>query len=68
LYPEENLLKAGFTTLNYRGVCTKNGMLLKISFRWGNEHDSKAFSDSTEGLEGTIVTDAGYLLKEQELK
>jgi hypothetical protein len=46
----------------------KNGILLKICFRPGNEHDSKAFSDSTKGLEGTIVTDAGYLLKEKELE
>ena len=43
-------------------------MLLKICFRPGNEHDNKAFSDSTKGLEGTIVTDAGYLLKEKELE
>jgi len=60
--------KGWFYGFKLQGVCTKNGILLKICFRPGNEHDSKAFSDSTKGLEGTIVTDAGYLLKEKELE
>ena len=51
-----------------QGVCTKDGTLVKICFRPGSEHDSKAFDDSTKGLKGTFVTDAGYLLKESELK
>jgi len=60
--------KGWFYGFKLQGVCTKKGTLLKICFRPGSEHDSQAFSDSTEGLEGTIVTDAGYLLKEKELK
>lgn len=34
----------------------------------GSEHDSRAFADITEGLEGIFVADAGYLLKQADLK
>lgn len=60
--------KGWFYGFKLQGVCTKDGTLVKICFRPGSEHDSKAFDDSTKGLEGTFVTDAGYLLKESELK
>ena len=60
--------KGWFYGFKLQGVCTRNGMLLKICFRPGKEHDSTSFSDSTERLEGTIVTDAGYLLRDKELK
>ena len=60
--------KGWFYGFKLQGVCTKDGTLVKICFRPGSEHDSKAFDDSTKGLKGTFVTDAGYLLKESELK
>ena len=60
--------KGWFYGIKLQGVCTKYGTLVKICFRPGSEHDSKAFDDSTKGLKGTFVTDAGYLLKESELK
>lgn len=59
--------KGWFYGFKLQGVCTKDGTLLKICFRPGNEHDSKAFDDSTKGMEGTFVTDAGYLLKDEDL-
>ncbi len=36
----------------------------KLCFRPGKEHDSRSFVDTTGGLIGTFVPDAGYLLKE----
>ena len=51
-----------------QGICTADGTIVKLCFRPGKEHDSRSFVDITEGLEGTFVTDAGYLLKEEELK
>ena len=60
--------KGWFFGFKLQGICTADGTLVKLSFRPGREHDSRAFVDITEGLEGTFVTDAGYLLKESELK
>lgn len=60
--------KGWFYGFKLQGVCTKDGTLLKICFRPGSEHDSKAFDDISKGLEGTFVTDAGYLLSEKELE
>lgn len=51
-----------------QGICTGDGTLVKLCFRPGKEHDSQAFAVITEGLEGIFVTDAGYLLKEADLK
>jgi hypothetical protein len=47
------------------GVCTKAGELLEVFFTPGNVHDSQVVSETTEGLEGVFVGDAGYLLKEE---
>ncbi len=60
--------KGWFYGFKLQGICTADGTLVKLCFRPGKEHDSQAFVDITEGLEGTFVTDAGYLLKESELK
>ena len=60
--------KGWFYGFKLQGICTADGTLVKLCFRPGKEHDSHAFVDITEGLEGTFVTDAGYLLKESELK
>ena len=51
-----------------QGICTADGTLVWLCFRPGSEHDSKTFVDITEGFEGIFVTDAGYLLKEDDLK
>lgn len=59
--------KGWFYGFKLQGVCTKDGTLMKICFRLGSEHDSRAFDDSTNGMKGTFVTDAGYLLKDEEL-
>ncbi len=59
--------KGWFYGFKLQGVCTKDGTLVKLCFRPGKEHDSQAFDDSTKGLFGTFVTDAGYLLKDKEL-
>jgi len=37
---------------------SNDGTLVKLCFRLGKEHDSQAFADITEGLEGIFVTDA----------
>ena len=60
--------KGWFYGFKLQGVCTKDGTLVRLCFLPGKENDSRAFADSTEGLVGTIVTDAGYLLKKDELK
>ena len=60
--------KGWFYGFKLQGVCTKDGTLIKLCFRPGKEHDSQAFDDSTKGLFGTFVTDAGYLLKEEDLE
>lgn len=60
--------KGWFYGFKLQGVCTKDGTLVKLCFRPGKEHDSKAFNDLTKGLSGIFVTDAGYLLKENELR
>ena len=60
--------KGWFFGFKLQGICTADGTLIKLCFRPGKEHDSRSFVDMTEGLEGTFVTDAGYLLKEEELK
>ena len=60
--------KGWFFGFKLQGICTADGTLVRLCFRPGKEHDSHAFVDITEGLEGTFVTDAGYLLKESELK
>ena len=36
---------------------SNDGTLVKLCFRPGKEHDSQAFADITEGLEGIFVTD-----------
>lgn len=59
--------KGWFFGFKLHGVCAADGTLVGLCFRPGREHDSKAFADVTEGLEGTFVVDAGYLLKESEL-
>lgn len=59
--------KGWFYGFKLHGVCTKDGTLVRLCFRPGNEHDSKAFDASTSGLSGTFVTDAGYLLREAEI-
>jgi len=60
--------KGWFFGFKLHGVCTEDGTLVKICFRAGSEHDSKAFDSATKGLVGLFVTDAGYLLKEEELE
>ena len=60
--------KGWFYGFKLQGICTADGTLVKLCFRPGKEHDSQVFVDITEGLEGTFVTDAGYLLKKSELK
>ena len=60
--------KGWFFGFKLHGVCTKDGTLVKICFTTGSEHDSKAFDSTTKGLVGLFVTDAGYLLKEEELE
>ena len=60
--------KGWFFSFKLQGICTADGTIVKLCFRPGKEHDSRSFVDITEGLEGTFVTDAGYLLKEEELK
>jgi len=60
--------KGWFYGFKLQGVCTKDGTVVKLCFRPGKEHDSQAFNDSTKGLFGTFVTDAGYLLKKEELE
>ena len=60
--------KGWFFGFKLHGACTKGGTLIKICFTVGNEHDSKAFDSTTKGLEGIFVTDAGYLLKKEELE
>lgn len=60
--------KGWFFGFKLHGLCTKDGVLIKICFRAGCEHDSKAFDSTTKGLEGIFVTDAGYLLKKEELE
>ena len=60
--------KGWFFGFKLQGICTANGTVVRLCFRPGKEHDSQSFADITEGLEGTFVTDAGYLLKEAELK
>ena len=60
--------KGWFYGFKLQGVCTKDGTVVKLCFRPGKEHDSQAFDDSTKGLFGTFVTDAGYLLKEEDLE
>ena len=60
--------KGWFFGFKLHGLCTKDGTLIKICFRAGSEHDSKAFDSATKGLEGIFVTDAGYLLKKEELE
>lgn len=57
-----------FYGLKLHGVCARDGTLLKVCFRPGSEHDSRAFDDATRGMEGTFVTDSGYLLREGELE
>ena len=59
--------KGWFYGFKLQGICTGDGTLVKLCFRSGSEHDSQAFTDITDGMEGTFVTDAGYLLKEEEL-
>ena len=58
--------KGWFFGFKLHGVCIKDGTLVKICFTTGSEHDSKAFDSTTKGLVGLFVTDAGYLLKEEE--
>lgn len=60
--------KGWFYGFKLQGVCTKDGTVVKLCFRPGKEHDSQAFNDSTKDLFGTFVTDAGYLLKKEELE
>lgn len=60
--------KGWFFGFKLQGICTADGTLVRLCFRPGSEHDSRAFADITEGLEGVFVTDAGYLLKEDELR
>ena len=60
--------KGWFFVFKLHGLCTKDGVLIKICFRAGCEHDSKAFDSTTKSLEGIFVTDAGYLLKKEELE
>ena len=60
--------KGWFFGFKLHGLCTKDGTLIKICFTAGSEHDSKAFDSATKGLEGIFVTDAGYLLKKEELE
>jgi hypothetical protein len=60
--------KDWFYGFKLQGVCNEKGLLQKICFRPGSEHDSKAFNDMTKGMKGTFVTDAGYLFKDEDLK
>lgn len=60
--------KGWFYGFKLHGVCTDDGTLVRLCFRPGREHDSRAFADITEGLEGIFVADAGYLLKQADLK
>lgn len=60
--------KGWFFGFKLQGICTADGTLVKLCLRPGKEHDSQAFADITEGLEGIFVTDAGYLLKQDDLK
>ena len=58
--------KGWFYGFKLQGVCKKDGTLVSLMLRNGSEHDSQAFIDVTEGLEGTFVADAGYLLKKKD--
>lgn len=60
--------KGWFFDFKLHGVCTADGTVVNLCFRPGKEHDSQAFLDITEGLEGIFVCDAGYLLKEEDLQ
>ena len=60
--------KGWFYGFKLQGICTGDGTLVNLCFRPGKEHDSQAFTDITKGMKGTFVTDAGYLLKEKELR
>lgn len=51
--------KGWFYGFKLHSVCTDDGALVRLCFRPSREHDSRAFEDITEGLEGIFVADAG---------
>lgn len=64
----------GFTTkgwfygLKLHGVCNQKGELENIYFTPGNVYDNQVLEDLVEDIFGTIVGDAGYLLKGKDLE
>jgi len=57
--------KGWFYGFKLHGICNESGELEKIFFTPGNVHDSKTLEDMVSDLYGTVICDAGYLVKEE---
>ncbi len=65
---EVNPQKAGSTASSCMASALMTALWSGSASVPGREHDSRAFADITEGLEGIFVADAGYLLRQADLK
>ncbi len=60
--------KEWFFGFKLHGACNRDGELENIFFSPGNVKDNKALDKLIVNLEGILVCDAGYLLKENDLE
>ena len=54
-----------FYGFKLHGVCDINGVLLSVTITPGNIDDREVLSSLFNGINGTIIGDAGYLLKKE---
>lgn len=70
----KGVAQRGKTTIGWfygfklHGICDANGALLAITFTPGNIDDRKVLDTLFNGLNGLIIGDAGYILKNKEWK
>jgi hypothetical protein len=60
--------KGWFFGFKLHGVCDEEGNPVKVRFTTGSIHDNKETASLAEGLEGVFVGDAGYLLRQEEVR
>lgn len=60
--------KGWFYGFKLQGICDGDMNLVSLRFTKGSVHDNKAYEETSRGLKGTIVSDAGYLQKKDDLR
>ena len=65
-YAERGKTSIGwFYGFKLHGICDKKGNLLTITFTPGNVDDRTVLDSLFQGIDGTVIGDAGYILKNE---